>query len=187
MPLLNSCEQRLCVKANAAKNSTSMSDCVGSCKLRLKSDDVFLLLYRFIAQAGHMAEVNLGESGLDLGEMQSGQAQTVDLDLDTFISGVGYTKQCLAVICKEPGKCPASAVVAKRLMTIIDRLDRCSVRTSRFEYARSRLRAFPALDRSGQTSPVLCKVRKKGRQSWALSKANFDCHVSLQKITSAHG
>lgn len=61
------------------------------------------MYFRFIAQAGHMAEVNLGESGLDSGEMQLGQAQTVDLDLDTFISGVGYTKQSLAVLCKEPG------------------------------------------------------------------------------------
>lgn len=50
-----------------------------------------------------MAEVNLGESGLDLGEMQLGQAHTIDLDLDTFVAGVGYTKQSIAVITKEPG------------------------------------------------------------------------------------
>lgn len=50
-----------------------------------------------------MAEVNLGESGLDLGELQLGQVHTIDLDLDTFVAGVGYAKQCVAVILKEPG------------------------------------------------------------------------------------
>jgi len=58
---------------------------------------------RFIAQAAHLAEVNLGESGLDLGELQQGQALTIDYDLDTFLAGVGYTKQLLAIMSKDTG------------------------------------------------------------------------------------
>lgn len=58
---------------------------------------------RFTAQAAHVAEIHLGESGLDYGEQQLGQILSIDLDLDTFVVGVGYAKQTLAVLSKDPG------------------------------------------------------------------------------------
>lgn len=61
---------------------------------------------RFLAQAAHVAEIHLGESGLDLGEQYLGQTMSIDLDLDTFIAGVGYTKQALALVVNDPGKLP---------------------------------------------------------------------------------
>lgn len=68
---------------------------------KLKETDCGREVDRFIAQAGHLAEVNLGESGLDLGEMQLGQALSLDVDFDTFIAGIGYSKQTVAVMLKE--------------------------------------------------------------------------------------
>lgn len=60
---------------------------------------------RFIAQAAHIAEVHLGESGLDFGELQLGQATTLDLDIDTFVAGIGYTKQSVVTLSQDSGKC----------------------------------------------------------------------------------
>ena len=58
---------------------------------------------RFIAQAAHLAETHLGESGLDYGEQQHGIAAWLDLDFDVIIAGVGFTKQALVTLAKDPG------------------------------------------------------------------------------------
>lgn len=60
-------------------------------------------LHRFIAQAAHLAEMHLGESGLDFGEQQWGVAVSLDLDFDTLVAGIGFTKQTLATLAKDPG------------------------------------------------------------------------------------
>jgi len=61
------------------------------------------IISRFIAQAAHVAEMHLGESGLDFGEMQLGQAVTLDYDLDTFMVGIGFSKQCIALLIRDVG------------------------------------------------------------------------------------
>ena len=60
---------------------------------------------RFLAQAAHIAELHIGESGIDLGEQHLGQTMSVDYDLDTFIAGVGHAKQALARAMNDPGGC----------------------------------------------------------------------------------
>jgi dynactin 1 len=60
---------------------------------------------RFLAQAAHIAELHIGESGIDLGEQHLGQTMSVDYDLDTFIAGVGHAKQALALAINDPGGC----------------------------------------------------------------------------------
>lgn len=59
---------------------------------------------RFLAQAAHIAELHIGESGIDLGEQHLGQIMSVDYDLDTFIAGVGHAKQALALAMNDPGE-----------------------------------------------------------------------------------
>jgi hypothetical protein len=36
--------------------------------------------------------------------MQHGQAVTLDCDFDTLLAGIGYTKQCVALIVRETGR-----------------------------------------------------------------------------------
>jgi dynactin 1 len=47
--------------------------------------------------------MHLGESGLDFGEQQWGVAVSLDLDFDTLVAGIGFTKQTLATLAKDPG------------------------------------------------------------------------------------
>ena len=72
-------------------------------KEELKEYECGIEVERFIAQAAHVAENYLGESGLDLGEQQLGTVAGVDLELDTVIAGVGYTKQALALLSQDKG------------------------------------------------------------------------------------
>lgn len=73
-------------------------------KQELKETECGDEIDRFLAQAAHVAEMHIGESGLDFGEQHLGQMMSVDFDLDTFIAGVGYTKQTLALVINDPGK-----------------------------------------------------------------------------------
>jgi hypothetical protein len=41
---------------------------------------------------------------LDIGEQQLGHILTIDLSLDTLAAGIGFTKQTVAALIKEPGK-----------------------------------------------------------------------------------
>jgi dynactin 1 len=61
-------------------------------------------VYRFIAQAAHLAEIHLGDSDLDIGEQQLGHILTIDLTLDTLAAGIGFTKQTIATLSKESGQ-----------------------------------------------------------------------------------
>lgn len=73
-------------------------------KQELKEADCGDEIDRFMAQAAHVAELHIGESGLDLGEQHLGQTTSIDYDLDTFIAGVGYAKQALALAINDPGE-----------------------------------------------------------------------------------
>lgn len=85
---------------------------------------------RFTAQAAHIAEQHLGESGRDIGEQHLGQLWSIDLDLDTFVAGIGYAKQAFAVLSKDPGTLDTA------------RMKNCILRRSRIDtyacYRRSR-------------------------------------------------
>jgi dynactin 1 len=58
---------------------------------------------RFIAQAEHLAETHLQQSVLDLAERELSCITALDLDFDTIAAAVGFTKQALATISKDPG------------------------------------------------------------------------------------
>lgn len=58
---------------------------------------------RFLAQAAHIAELHIGETGIDLGEQHLGHIMSIDYDLDTLIAGVGHAKQALALAINDPG------------------------------------------------------------------------------------
>lgn len=73
-------------------------------KEELKVAATGLEIERYTAQGAHIAESQLGESGLDFGEQQLGQVLGVEFDIDIFLAGVGYTKQTLAVMTKDSGE-----------------------------------------------------------------------------------
>lgn len=81
-------------------------------KEELKEAECGIEVERFTAQAAHVAENYLGESGLDFGEQQLGVISSVDLDLDTLVAGVGYAKQALALLTRDKGKStpPAASI-----------------------------------------------------------------------------
>ena len=78
----------------------------------------------FIAQAAHLAERSFGESDLDYPEQQVGLLTTLDLDLDTFLAGVGFAKQTLATLAKsgrvEPAEADVDAEIYGPLQQLID-------------------------------------------------------------------
>lgn len=57
----------------------------------------------FTAQAAHLAELHLGETDLDVGEQQFGQAISLESDLDLFLAGVQHVKQVLLALSEDPG------------------------------------------------------------------------------------
>lgn len=81
-------------------------------KSELREADAGAEVERFTAQAAHVAESHLGESGLDYGEQQLGLLLGLDLDLDTFVAGVGYAKQTLALLVREAGPSRFSSLLA---------------------------------------------------------------------------
>ena len=72
-------------------------------KEELKEAECGIEIERFTAQAAHVAESYLGESGLDFGEQQLGLVMSIDLELDTLVAGVGYAKQALALLSQDKG------------------------------------------------------------------------------------
>ena len=87
---------------------------------------LIIYLDRFFAQAAFVAETHLGESDLDFGEQQYGQLLSMNLDLDTFVVGIGFAKQSTAVVCNDPDvtvkvdDADVDEVVFTRLQSLID-------------------------------------------------------------------
>lgn len=46
----------------------------------------------------HLAELYLSDTEYDVAELQCGEIQTLDVDLDSILACIGFTKQTIATI-----------------------------------------------------------------------------------------
>ncbi|KAG0150545.1 hypothetical protein CROQUDRAFT_38151 [Cronartium quercuum f. sp. fusiforme G11] len=67
-------------------------------KEELKESEVSREVERFIPQMRHLAELYLSDTEYDVAELQSGDIQTLDVDLDSILACIGFAKQTIANI-----------------------------------------------------------------------------------------
>ncbi|KAH9816776.1 dynein associated protein-domain-containing protein [Melampsora americana] len=70
-------------------------------KEELKEAEVSREVERFIPQMRHLAELYLSDTEYDVAELQCGDIQTLDVDLDSILACIGFTKQTIATIEKD--------------------------------------------------------------------------------------
>lgn len=70
-------------------------------KEELKEAEVSREVERFIPQMRHLAELYLADTEYDVAELQCGDIQTLDVDLDSILACIGFTKQTIATIEKD--------------------------------------------------------------------------------------
>jgi dynactin 1 len=143
---------------------------------------------RYMAQAAHVAELHFGESDLDLVEQSLGQMISLDLDLDTFVVGVGYTKQALALVINDPGmKFDKFRQMSVSLITLLDvTVEAGGVDVDEAVFARLQgmidsARALKATTKYGFTMPRLHS--RTPADSWYAGNS-FDELKRFQKITA---